>query len=104
MSSALQIEGRVALVTGANRGIGRAVVEALLARGARKVYAAARKPESLAELVAVGGGRGVPLPLDGTDADHVRSAVSSAGGRDPLGNNAGILGHAVGGVGGAPRP
>ena len=97
MSSALQIQGRVALVTGANRGIGRAVVEALLARGARKVYAAARKPESLAELVAAGGGRVVPLRLDVTDADHVRSAVSSAGDVDLLVNNAGIVGHTFGG-------
>ena len=40
---ALSIEGAVALVTGANRGIGRALTEALLARGAKKVYAAARE-------------------------------------------------------------
>jgi NAD(P)-dependent dehydrogenase (short-subunit alcohol dehydrogenase family) len=39
---AQRIDGRVALVTGANRGIGRALTEALLARGARKVYATSR--------------------------------------------------------------
>ena len=42
---AQRIEGAVALVTGANRGIGRALTEALLTRGVRKVYAAARNPE-----------------------------------------------------------
>ena len=48
--NAHRIEGAVALVTGANRGIGRALTEALLARGARKVYATARNPESLRAL------------------------------------------------------
>jgi NAD(P)-dependent dehydrogenase (short-subunit alcohol dehydrogenase family) len=44
---ARRIEGAVALVTGANRGIGRALTEALLTRGVRKVYATARDPEAL---------------------------------------------------------
>src|SRR5260370_5422461 len=42
-----RIEGSVALVTGPNRGIGRALTEALLTRGVRKVYATARNPEAL---------------------------------------------------------
>ena len=41
------IEGAVALVTGANRGIGQALTEGLLARGVKKVYATARNPEAL---------------------------------------------------------
>jgi NAD(P)-dependent dehydrogenase (short-subunit alcohol dehydrogenase family) len=45
-----RIEGTVALVTGANRGIGRALTEALLTRGAKRVYATARNPESLRDL------------------------------------------------------
>ena len=56
-------KGSVAFVTGANRGIGRALVESLLARGAAKVYAAARQPESLASLAAASGGRVVPVEV-----------------------------------------
>ncbi len=56
-----QIAGTTALVTGANRGIGRALVEALLARGAAKVYAATRRPDALAGLAASSGGRLVAL-------------------------------------------
>ena len=44
------IQGAVALVTGANRGIGRALTEALLTRGVRKIYATARNPEGLRAL------------------------------------------------------
>ncbi len=44
--NAQRIEGAVALVTGANRGIGRALTESLLARGVRKVYATARNPKT----------------------------------------------------------
>jgi NAD(P)-dependent dehydrogenase (short-subunit alcohol dehydrogenase family) len=50
MMNARRIEGAVALVTGANRGIGRALTEALLTRGVRKVYATARNPEALRDL------------------------------------------------------
>jgi NAD(P)-dependent dehydrogenase (short-subunit alcohol dehydrogenase family) len=97
MSAGLRIEGRVALVTGANRGIGRAIVEALLARGARKVYAAARRPEVLAELVAASDRRLVALRLDITNAAEVERAAAQADDVDLLVNNAGVLGHAFGG-------
>ncbi len=45
----MNIEGCVALVTGANRGLGRAYAEALLAGGAAKVYAAARDPSAISD-------------------------------------------------------
>jgi NAD(P)-dependent dehydrogenase (short-subunit alcohol dehydrogenase family) len=71
MQGPRRIYTSVALVTGANRGIGRALTQALLERGAAKVYAAARDPETLAEL----GDRVVPLRLDVTDARQVAAAV-----------------------------
>ncbi len=86
-----QIAGTTALVTGANRGIGRAIVEALLARGAAKVYAAARRPESLTDLVAASGGRVVPLVLDVTRPEQIAAAAKAAGDVQLLVNNAGVV-------------
>jgi NAD(P)-dependent dehydrogenase (short-subunit alcohol dehydrogenase family) len=88
---AFRIAGTTALVTGANRGIGRAIVEALLARGAARVYATARRPESLAELVAASDGRVVPLQLDVTNEQQVRAAAAAAGDVRLVVNNAGIV-------------
>ena len=72
---AQRIEGAIALVTGANRGIGRALAEALLARGVKKVYATARNPEALR---ALRDERVVSLRLDVTDADQIRAAGDAA--------------------------
>lgn len=83
----MKIENAVALVTGANRGIGAALVEALLAAGAAKVYAAARDPRS----IAATDPRVVPLALDVTDAGSVRRAAIEAGDVTLLINNAGVL-------------
>jgi NAD(P)-dependent dehydrogenase (short-subunit alcohol dehydrogenase family) len=88
---AIQITGTTALVTGANRGIGRALVEALLARGAARVYAAARRVEALDDLVAASGGRVVPLRLDVTRPSEVRAAAALADDVRLLINNAGIV-------------
>jgi len=81
--------GATALVTGANRGIGRAIVEALLARGARKVYATARRLETLAGLGA--DPRVVPMRLDMLDADNVAAAAATAGDVTLLVNNGGSI-------------
>jgi NAD(P)-dependent dehydrogenase (short-subunit alcohol dehydrogenase family) len=85
------IKGTTALVTGANRGIGRAIVEALIARGAAKVYATARNVDSLKDLVLSSGGRVVPLQLDVTKPEQIRAAAAAAGDVRLLINNAGIV-------------
>ncbi len=85
-----KIEGTIALITGANRGIGRAIAEALLDRGAAKVYAGARKSESLEELAQSSDGRMVPVQLDVTDDEHVSAAVAAASDLRMLVNNAGV--------------
>src|SRR5438093_13733279 len=85
--NAQRIEGAVALVTGANRGIGRALTEALLTRGVRKVYATARNPEALR---ALRDERLVSLRLDVTDVDQIRAAGEAASDVELVFNNAGV--------------
>ncbi len=80
----MKIENSVAFVTGANRGLGLAFAKALLAGGARKVYAAARDPDSVT-LPGV-----IPVRLDVTNTDEIEAAARAGGDVDLLINNAGI--------------
>jgi NAD(P)-dependent dehydrogenase (short-subunit alcohol dehydrogenase family) len=80
----MKIHNAVALVTGANRGLGLAFAKALLARGARKVYAAARDPASIA-LSGV-----TPVRLDVTRPDEIAEAARLCDDVDLLVNNAGV--------------
>jgi NAD(P)-dependent dehydrogenase (short-subunit alcohol dehydrogenase family) len=87
----MHIENTVAFVTGANRGIGRALAEHLLERGARRVYAAARVPATLEGLTALDPARVAPVRLDITDRQQVAAAAALAGDVALLVNNAGAI-------------
>ena len=80
----MKVAGSIALVTGANRGLGLAFAKALVERGAIKVYAAARNPEAVT-LKGV-----VPLKLDVTSDEDVVAAARAAGNVNLLVNNAGV--------------
>jgi NAD(P)-dependent dehydrogenase (short-subunit alcohol dehydrogenase family) len=80
----MTIADRTVLVTGANRGIGQALVEEALRRGAKRVYAGTRRPLSHPDE------RVTPLTLDVTDAAQIQAAVESIASLDVLINNAGV--------------
>jgi NAD(P)-dependent dehydrogenase (short-subunit alcohol dehydrogenase family) len=80
----MTVADRAVLVTGANRGIGKALVEEALRRGAKRVYAGTRQPMTHAD------GRVTPLTLDVTDAAQTQAAVESVESLDILMNNAGV--------------
>ncbi|MFD3535037.1 SDR family oxidoreductase [Streptomyces sp. NPDC058664] len=79
----MELKDAVAVVTGANRGLGRHLAAQLVERGA-KVYAAARRPETV-DLPGV-----TPLRLDLTDEESIRAAARTASDATLLVNNAGI--------------
>src|SRR5262249_17847696 len=81
----MQITGTVTLVTGANRGIGKAFADALLDRGTRRVYAAVR------DVTTITDPRVVPIQLDVTDPDRVAAVVRELGDVQVVVNNAGVL-------------
>jgi 2-dehydro-3-deoxy-D-gluconate 5-dehydrogenase len=89
----LELDGRVAIVTGASRGLGSAIVEALVAEG-MKVMAAARSEGPLEALQARYPGQVAAHRYDARDADAagvlVEATVAAFGGLDVLVNNAGI--------------
>jgi NAD(P)-dependent dehydrogenase (short-subunit alcohol dehydrogenase family) len=80
----MSIAGKTVLVTGANRGIGQALVEEALGRGAKRVYAGTRQP------LVHSDGRVTPLALDVTDAAQIQAAAEQVQSLDVLINNAGI--------------
>jgi len=85
------IQGKTVLVTGANRGIGKAISETLLDRGVSKLYAAVRKPESVAPLVEKYRERVVPIAFDLTDEASIVAAAEKAADVEAVVNNAGVL-------------
>ena len=80
----MTLTNKTVLITGANRGIGRALVQEALNRGARRVYAATRKPLDHADP------RVVPLMLDVTNDAQIQEAAAAIDSLDILINNAGV--------------
>jgi NAD(P)-dependent dehydrogenase (short-subunit alcohol dehydrogenase family) len=81
----MRIDGSVALVTGANRGLGRAFARELVSRGAARVYGAARQPDAVNEPGVTA------VALDITDADRVSQVAQQCADVSLLVNNAGVL-------------
>jgi len=85
------IENNIILITGANRGIGKAITEGVLAKGAAKVYAAVRDVDSAQPLIAEHGDRVVAVPLDLTSTESVNAAAAIARDAQIVINNGGVL-------------
>lgn len=85
MTSAARLDGLTIMITGANRGLGAALVTEALARGARHVYAGTRHPLPFVDP------RVTALQLDLTDASDIAAAAAEVDELDVLINNAGIL-------------
>ncbi|MES9946174.1 MAG: short-chain dehydrogenase [gamma proteobacterium symbiont of Ctena orbiculata] len=85
------VKDRVVLVTGANRGIGKSIVEEFLRAGAGKIYAAARNPESIKPLSDAYGDRIAPLHIDMNEPGSIAVAAKQAADVGIVINNAGML-------------
>jgi NAD(P)-dependent dehydrogenase (short-subunit alcohol dehydrogenase family) len=85
------INGTTALVTGANRGIGKTIVESLVQHGAGRVYAAVRNPETALPLVESLGSVIEPIEFDLSRVDLIEAAAQAAGDVNLVINNAGVL-------------
>jgi NAD(P)-dependent dehydrogenase (short-subunit alcohol dehydrogenase family) len=83
----MTLADKTVLVTGAGRGIGKALVDEALSRGAKRVYAGTRQPLTHADE------RVTPLTLDVTDAGQIAAASETVGSLDVLINNAGVYGY-----------
>ena len=91
MSKAISIKDKVVLISGSNRGIGKAILKEFIARGAAKVYAGARNTDSLKEVAEELGEKVVPLQLDVTSEESVKAAGEVVSDVDILINNAGVF-------------
>jgi short-subunit dehydrogenase len=86
----ISVENKVALVTGANRGIGKEITKSFLDHGAKKVYLAVRDKDSTKELEEKYGDKVVTLHADLSNAKSIQELASQAKGVDIVVNNAGV--------------
>ncbi|MEM7771821.1 MAG: SDR family oxidoreductase [Cyanobacteria bacterium P01_E01_bin.6] len=85
------IQDKVVLITGANRGIGKVMVGSFIDHGAAKVYAAVRNLDSATPLVEEYGGKVVPIHIDIANPQSIAEAAANAQDVDVVINNAGVL-------------
>ena len=90
MTIKYDIKNKTALVTGANRGIGKAIVEAFIEKGAKKVYAAVRNLDSAAPLVKQYGERIQTIHIDLAKSETIIAAAHQAKDVEVVVNNAGV--------------
>ncbi|MCO7224891.1 SDR family oxidoreductase [Pleionea sp. CnH1-48] len=87
----VDIKDKIALVTGANRGIGASIVESFFAAGAKKIYAAVRQLDSAKELTEKYGDKLVPVHLDLEKPETIQELAKTAADVQVVVNNAGVL-------------
>lgn len=85
------IQGKTVLITGANRGIGKVMVDSFIDHGAAKIYAAVRTVSSAAPLVDRYGSKVIPIPIDLGNPSSIFQAAERAQDVDIVINNAGVL-------------